>query len=113
MQIARNVIGVEDGFLRGKRYRLSGSITGFAGGTLGYMGEREGVYASTGRQIYPGYAKMDLRVGTKMNSWKANLYVNNLADRRGIISGDDQANIPFSFYLIQPRTVGITVASTF
>jgi iron complex outermembrane receptor protein len=96
-----------------QQFPLSGSITGFAGGTLGYMGEREGVYASTGRQIYPGYAKTDLRVGAKMNSWKANLYVNNLADRRGIVSGDDQANIPYSFYLIQPRTVGVTAARTF
>jgi len=82
--------------------------TGFLEATTGYIGERFGPFAQP-RQVYPAYAKTDFRVGATYGSWAGSLYVNNVADRRGEISGDTQSLIPYSRYIIKPRAVGLLV----
>jgi len=100
-------------------FPLGNSVTGFVGGALSYVGEREGEFlaAAAGvpvaRQVYPAYAKTDLRSGVRFDSWTINLFVNNLTDRRGVLSGGLGATPPFGFTYIQPRTVGIGVALKF
>jgi outer membrane receptor protein involved in Fe transport len=96
-------------------YPLSSVWTGFAGGMLSYVGAREDVFpvASPERQDLPAYAKADLRVGAKSQEWTVDLYVNNVTDRRGLISGGIGNLLPFSFYYIQPRTVGLNIARQF
>jgi outer membrane receptor protein involved in Fe transport len=93
-------------------FPLSNAITGTVGATLGYIGERQGPYA-TPRPIFPPFAWTNLRAGVRHDAWTASLYVNNLMDRRGVISGDLQLFIPYSTYYIQPRTFGVNVARTF
>ena len=90
-------------------------MAGFAGGTIAYVGSREDVFSqeSAQRQYLPPYAKTDLRAGTRVDNWTVNLYVNNVTDKRGVISGGYGNAEPFAFYLIQPRTVGLSVIKSF
>ncbi len=98
-----------------KDFPLNGEWSGFAGGMLSYVGARQDVFpvASAERQYLPAYAKQDVRVGAKSQDWTVNLYMNNVADRRGVIAGGIGNVIPYSFYLIQPRTVGLNIARQF
>jgi hypothetical protein len=93
------------------------ALTGFVGGTLSYVGQREGEFQSAfsppgSRQIYGGYARLDARAGIRTGQWNADLFVNNLANRRGLLSGG-AGLFPYAFFLIQPRTYGINVSRDF
>src|SRR5580700_1184269 len=96
-------------------FPLVSDVRGVVGGALSYVGDRLDAFsaASPERQDLPAYAKLDLHAGTTYNSWTANLYVNNVTDKRGLISGGIGNQLPYSFYYIQPRTVGLSVAKTF
>jgi iron complex outermembrane recepter protein len=96
-------------------FPLTTDVKGFVGGALTYVGDRQDAFSSVSveRQDLPAYAKLDLRAGTKYDSWTANLYVNNVTDKRGLISGGVGNAIPYAFYYIQPRTVGLSVTKTF
>jgi iron complex outermembrane receptor protein len=99
-------------------FPLADNVTGFVGGTLSYVGDREGEFpsvftASTQRQSYPGYARTDLHTGLKYDTWVVNFFVNNLADRRGLLAGGLGQIPPFAFNYIQPRTAGLNVTRNF
>ena len=97
-------------------FPIAANTTGFVGAVESYVGDRQGVFtaaASIPRQYYPAYAKMDLRAGVKHESWTADLYVNNVADKRGELSGGVGQFPPFAFTYIQPRTVGISLGKNF
>ena len=96
-------------------FPLAGRATGFVGGTLSYVGDRESIFTTTGeRQDLPAYAKTDLRAGSRYDSWTFNLYCNNVADKRGVLSGGLGSDYsPLAFIYIQPRTVGLSVTRTF
>jgi iron complex outermembrane receptor protein len=98
-----------------QQFPLSNNVTGFVGGSVSYIGDRQGVFVGAGdpRQTFPGYAKTDLRTGAKYNSWTFNLSVNNLADKRGVLGGGLGTVPPFAFNYIQPRTVGLSVVKLF
>jgi iron complex outermembrane recepter protein len=97
---------------------LAQGLTGFVGGSVFYIGDRVGQFASIylsppERQDLPSYAKLDLRAGVDYDTWKVNLYVNNVTDKRGVLDGGLDL-IPSNAYVyIQPRTVGITVSKSF
>jgi iron complex outermembrane recepter protein len=96
-------------------FPLVSDVRGVVGGALSYVGDRLDAFSSASpeRQDLPAYAKLDLHAGTTYNSWTANLYVNNVTDKRGLISGGIGNQLPYSFYYIQPRTVGLSIAKTF
>jgi iron complex outermembrane receptor protein len=95
-------------------FPLASRLTGFAGGSLSYVGDREGEFtASAQRQDLPAYAKLDLRTGIKYDSWTTDLFLNNVTDKRGVLSGGLGSFPPFGFVYIQPRTVGLSVAKSF
>jgi iron complex outermembrane recepter protein len=96
-------------------FPLGHDVTGFAGAALTYMGKRLGNFQTAGidRQIFPAYAKMDLRTGVRYQSWLVNLYVNNIADRRGSLGGGVDGYPTNAIIYIQPRTAGISVARKF
>jgi iron complex outermembrane receptor protein len=98
-----------------QEFSLSGTVTGFSSLTVSYVGNRIGVFSagSPDRQTYPGYGKTDVQLGAKSDSWSANLYVNNIADARGQLSGGTGYYLPYSFVFIQPRTVGLTLSHRF
>jgi len=91
-----------------------GSVTGFAGAAVSYVGEREGNFtAIPQRQVFPGYAKVDARAGAKYNLWEVDAFVNNVTDRRGTLSGGLGTFVPVAFDYIQPRMYGVSVTRRF
>jgi iron complex outermembrane receptor protein len=94
---------------------LGSSVLGFIGGSVTYLSDRLGIFLPAGqeRQTFPAYAQTDLRVGVRYGGWNANLYLNNVADKRGILTGGAGTFNPAAFDYIQPRTVGLSVSKNF
>src|SRR5262249_7953058 len=85
---------------------------GSMGAKVSYIGDRLGAFTATDdRDVFRAYARIDLNGGVHLSSWTVNLFVNNLADKRGVIGKN-----PFtsnSVIYIQPRTVGFSVSRRF
>jgi iron complex outermembrane receptor protein len=99
-----------------QEFPLMNNVTGFVGGAVSYVGDRKGIITSRQvqlRETFPAYAKVDLRAGAKYESWAASIFVNNVADRRGLLSGGLGTIYLDGFTYIQPRTFGLTVSRTF
>jgi outer membrane receptor protein involved in Fe transport len=98
-----------------EEFTIVNGLKGFVGGAISYVGNRLDTFAVTGpqRQYLPAYAKTDLRAGAKFDAWAVNFYVNNVTDKRGVITGGTGNVVPYSFFLIQPRTVGLSVSTDF
>jgi len=96
-------------------FRLTGSVTGFAGVAVSYVGDRVGQFLgdASPRQQYPGYVRTDMHAGLNYGRWTGNLYVNNLSDRRGLNGGGRGTVPPFALDYMQPRTIGLTVIGRF
>jgi outer membrane receptor protein involved in Fe transport len=92
-----------------------GSLTGFVGGSVSYVGARPGLFAGSAldaREDLPAYASTDLLAGAFHGPWKVNLSISNLFDRRGVL--DRGADItPAGILYIQPRTAALSVSRTF
>lgn len=90
-------------------------VTGMAGATISYVGDRLGTFISdrSERQIFPHYTKVDVHAGIKKEQWSFDLYVNNLTDSRGVLGGGNGTIMPTAFQLLQPRTVGLSIARNF
>jgi iron complex outermembrane receptor protein len=100
-----------------QEFTLGPHMSGFVAGDESYVGERFGNFLTTPggvRANLPAYAETDLRAGVKYGAWSANLFANNIADRRGVLNGGPgSGSIPAAFYIIQPRTIGLSVARSF
>jgi outer membrane receptor protein involved in Fe transport len=97
-----------------QEFPIANLTRGLVGGSVSYIGHRLDTFEPTGvaRQALPGYAKIDLHAGVKYESWTANLFVSNLTNRTAFSAWGGPAT-PNVFYIIQPRTVGLSVARTF
>ena len=94
--------------------RFSNGVTGYIGASASYVGERLYNFQPTPeRQSYPSYTKTDLRTGIRYDSWTVNAYVNNVADKRGLLGGGIGYIDPQRFVVIQPRTIGLAVSKAF
>jgi iron complex outermembrane recepter protein len=102
-----------------EEFPLVSLVKGFVGASVSYTGDREGAFqtlqapGSPQRQLFPAYAKTDLRAGVRYDSWTANFFVSNVADKRGVLNGGVGDFPPFAFQVIQPRTVGLSVVKSF
>jgi len=97
-----------------QQFLLVNGLTGFVGGSVAYVGDRRGDFQSSpDRQTFPAYSKTDLRVGVKYQSWAVNAFANNLSDKRGIVQSGIGTQNPNGYYFIQPRTVGLSLMTTF
>jgi hypothetical protein len=57
---------------------------------------------------------LDLRAGARTTSLTCNLFVNNVANKRGIVGwGTVGGGSGYFANYIQPRTVGLTVTQSF
>jgi len=92
-----------------------GALTGVAGATISHVGDRVGTFISddSGRQVFSAYSKTDVHAGMKTQQWTFDLYINNVTDERGVLGGGNGTITPTAYQLIQPRTVGFSVARTF
>ncbi len=98
-----------------QEFPLTDAVSGFLGGALAYVGDRLGRFrgATLPRQLYPSYTKLDLTAGVRYASWTANVFVTNVADKRGVITGGLGSFVPSIFTYIQPRTAGLNISKTF
>jgi iron complex outermembrane receptor protein len=97
-----------------QEFPVTGLLKGFWGGSVSYVGSREGEFTSSAvRQELPAFARSDLQAGAKYVAWTVNLFINNLADKRGVLAGGLGSYPPFAYSYIQPRTVGLSVVRTF
>jgi len=101
-----------------QEFPITDKLFGFAGGAFSITGERLGSFiappfTADQRVHYPGFAKLDLRGGATYGQWTLNLYINNVADRRGVLGGGAGTYPPFAFTYLQPRTIGLSAARTF
>jgi outer membrane receptor protein involved in Fe transport len=95
-------------------FPLAAQLTGSVGATVSYVGERLGTFNATPqRQDLPGYTKLDLRAGVQYNTWAANVFANNVTNKRGILNGGLGQFPEYAFTLIQPRTIGLNVEKSF
>jgi outer membrane receptor protein involved in Fe transport len=95
-------------------FEISEEWRGYVGGDVSYVGRRLGSFTSAPqRQVFPSYTKVDLNMGLKFGTWTANLYVDNLADERGIVGGGQGYDPPDAFVYITPRTIGFNLIKTF
>jgi iron complex outermembrane recepter protein len=98
-------------------FPLPHNLTGFAGGSVSYVGNRLGAFAGAGsvvapRVYLPAYARTDAHAGVRYDTWTVNAYVNNAFDKRGILeSGADL--LPVATLYIQPRTFGVNLTKVF
>jgi iron complex outermembrane recepter protein len=90
------------------------SLSGFIGAAVDYVGSREGPFRAVAlRQIFPAYAQLDVRTGVRGDDWSAALFVTNLTDRRGELSGGLGGLPANALVYTRPRTVGLTVSKDF
>jgi outer membrane receptor protein involved in Fe transport len=97
-------------------FEISGLGEAFLGATYSYVGDRRGrFFTGVPQESFPHYSQIDLRAGVEIRPWIFSAYLNNVADKRGVLrSGRDT---PFSFGFAktytQPRTFGLAVARNF
>lgn len=97
-----------------QEFPLWGKATAYVGGAASYIGERRDVFVRTGaRSVLPSFTKVDLRAGVDLDEWHVNLYVNNVADKRGLIGFGEISTLTTVRTYIQPRTIGLSVSKTF
>ncbi len=100
-----------------QKFPLGQGLSGSVGGELSYVGNRLGTFipfsTTTERAYYPAYTKLDLHIGLAYESWDANLYANNVTNKRGLLGGGAGTYPPFAYYFIQPRSIGLSIVKTF
>jgi len=105
-------------------FPLSGKLSGFAGGSANYVGNRLGIFvgsAPAGQARFPmgAYFLGGLRAGIRSdNGWNGTLHVSNIGNTRAVLSGGTRAftsepSQPFGATIVQPRTVGISISKSF
>lgn len=100
--------------------RVSDAWTAFVGGSANYIDGRPQEFtgdATQPRIVYPSYTQLNFKLGARSEAWLMNLYVNNATDRRGVvgITNSYSLNSPHGYIatVIQPRTIGVSLARTF
>jgi len=98
-----------------QEWTLSDRLSLYAGASVTYTGYRQDMFEPTGvaRFDLPGYAQTDLRTGVNLDDWTINLFLNNLADRRGLLSTGQIGFTTWVANYIQPRTGGVSVSKRF
>jgi outer membrane receptor protein involved in Fe transport len=100
---------------------LGGNAKGFVGFTAAYVGER---FTDFGTSVFntphiplPDYTTLSLRAGADIGNIRIEAYARNITDTRGIFtyanSGAGAPTITGTKAIIQPRTFGLVVTSSF
>lgn len=94
-------------------YRFEGPFesSGTFTATHSHVGHRR--LAIDSAETLPGYNTSDLRLAFARDAWEATLFVANLTDRRGVSGGQVTPGIGSpaytDYFLVKPRTVGLTL----
>jgi iron complex outermembrane receptor protein len=97
----------------------------FVGASWRYVGDRGTDYGSSAprQRTMPSYSIIDLRAGIDIKRWTLEAYAKNLGDTRGFTAvgannsvaggATGPATPGLTAYLIQPRTIGLTLTARF
>ncbi|HEV2532751.1 TonB-dependent receptor [Phenylobacterium sp.] len=88
----------------------------FVGGSVRLEGRRHSDFAPSGQVSVPAYTSIDLRGGVEWSNYRAELYVKNLGDERGILSIGGTGNTPNGARaegIIRPRTIGLSLSASY
>lgn len=95
-------------------FPIAGNVTGYGGIAVSYTGERVGTFLATpDRQIYPAFARTDLRAGVKYDVWSIDFFANNVANRVALLGGGPGNFPPYGYTVLQPRLIGFSVSRQF
>jgi outer membrane receptor protein involved in Fe transport len=97
-------------------------VDAFVGGTLALVGGRDGGFdnayrAAIGNRLHlDSYAQLDLQAGLRRGNLSAEVFVQNLANERGVVNTGAYGNLPnnaLPVTSIRPRTIGLTLSADF
>jgi outer membrane receptor protein involved in Fe transport len=98
------------------RFPLTGTLYGFAGGTLRAVGDETAAFNGAPKSIpqyhLPGYVLGDLRAGIDGGRWTVTAYIRNVGDSRAQLSASTNSETTTNFALVEiarPRTIGVTL----
>jgi iron complex outermembrane receptor protein len=103
-------------------FALTTGVRAFVGATAQYMDARQsgfvtGSPADFVRPVLPSYTSVNLRAGLTRQSWDIEVYAKNVSNERGFnnmtslnLSGYSN---PFTASVIQPRTLGVSIRTSF
>lgn len=83
--------------------------TGFIGTSLKYVGAFPKNFGDTVPPT-PSYTQWDMHAGFELDDWQVNAFVNNIADKRGIVAYEGFGAFA---HIIKPRTIGVSIAKSF
>jgi len=97
------------------RFELQPDWMALFGASYRYVGRRLAEFtasAAVPRFVLPSYETIDLRTGVEHEGFELNLYLRNAADKRGYTGAFGYG--PYTTVsVLQPRTVGLTLAKSF
>jgi iron complex outermembrane receptor protein len=97
------------------RFALQPDWTALFGASFRYVGRRLGEFTASPtipRFVLPSYETIDLRTGFEHDGFELNIYLRNVADKRGYTGAFGFG--PYATVgLLQPRTAGVTLAKSF
>jgi iron complex outermembrane recepter protein len=101
------------------QWPLFGSWSGVLGATDRYTGSSQSSYSlDLVRVPLPSFNLVDLRCGVTDSRWNVSIFAKNVGNRRGITDAIPEAalsatSILYAASIIQPRTVGLSIARDF
>ncbi len=105
-----------------QEFPLSSGVSGFVGAAVSYLDSRKGLFTgpsmssplpSLPRQDYSPFTTANVRAGVRYDAWTLDLFVNNVTDKRGLLSGGLGNSRSTAFSVIQPRTAGLSITRQF
>ncbi len=100
------------------QWALGNRVRSFVGFTLSYTDARETDFVSKPslyRVELPAFTTADFRLGVDYDRYKVTLFVKNANDAKGYVGSQPlkSAGAPYELTLINPRTVGVSLAAKF
>ena len=103
-------------------FAVTDRIGAYTSGTLSYVGNRQGAFFSptigllfggTERATFPSYWQLDLTAGLKFEQWRANVFLTNATNERGVLRTGADSFLPTFVTYRRPRSYGLTVSRSF
>jgi outer membrane receptor protein involved in Fe transport len=94
-------------------FPLKDGISGSVGASVSYVGQRYGGFLPSDlglrqRQYYPPYALTNAHASLTIDSWRMDLFANNVTDKRVVLQGGLDSYGPNT--IVTPRTVGLNIS---
>lgn len=103
-----------------QEFPLSAELNGFVGGSVNYLGERNGNFPSSAgvpRVLLDSFTTLDLRAGVRNAGWTFSVFARNLTNEEGVLGGAPETagggTGRYVLTLVRPRTIGLSVAREF